>query len=57
MTMYILIYLPPLTQETDQLFLLNTAQNGKIEIVELLIGRGADVDITDKVCESSMDSL
>ena len=39
------------------MFLLNTAQNGKTEIVELLIGRGADVDITDQVCESSMDSL
>jgi ankyrin repeat protein len=36
-------------QETDQTILLNTAENGNTEIVELLIGRGADMHITDKV--------
>lgn len=38
------------TQETDQTVLLNTAESGNMEIVKLLIGRGADIDITDKVC-------
>ena len=45
----IIIILLCYTQETDQSVLLFTAKYGNIEIVELLLEKGADVHKNDKV--------
>lgn len=41
--------IPTTLQETGQTALLYTAKCGDIEIVKILIGRGADIHATDKV--------